>query len=464
MKKITFLILFTLSFVNQIHAQFPAPYCANTFITGVEPITLVNFAGINNTSPSAIAGTPHQNFIAIIGNVIAGNTYPIIVKGNTDGNFNDNVSVFVDWNSDNDFLDANETYNIGSLVNSTGVDAVQATSNISIPGNATAGNKRMRVIKKYNASATVFPLPCTTGAGYGEAEDYTLTVTVPACVAPSTGTSTVNLDFLSANLAWSTGGSTNCEIVVQTEGDGAPSVAANTGTNVIGTQFTADSLIADSLYEFYIRTECADGAEYSAWAGPFLFNTFQPATCTTVIYPANGATGVPAGTTAAPVPLTFAWDAVANATSYNLYYGTSATGSATILLSNYTTITATINITGYNALFYWKIVPIGQGGSAVGCSDWTFTTGPDPALATNDFINQNFKVYPNPATTFVNISSKDNTKINQIQITDLNGRVIKSINGKEVSTQINIADLNTGVYFLKVSTDNGVGTTKIIKN
>lgn len=55
--------------------------------------------------------------------------------------------------------------------------------------------------------------------------------------------------------------------------------------------------------------------------------------------------------------------------------------------------------------------------------------------------------------------------INTIQITDLNGRVVKNVNAKGVSeTQINISDLTTGMYFLNVQTDSGSGTTKIIKN
>lgn len=87
----------------------------------------------------------------------------------------------------------------------------------------------------------------------------------------------------------------------------------------------------------------------------------------------------------------------------------------------------------------------------------------DRPLATESFFTQNFKVYPNPATTVVNLSGKNNTTINQVQITDLNGRVIKSIAVNEVTTQINIADLNSGVYFLKATSNNGVGVTKIVK-
>lgn len=86
-------------------------------------------------------------------------------------------------------------------------------------------------------------------------------------------------------------------------------------------------------------------------------------------------------------------------------------------------------------------------------------------LGTSDFFATNFSAYPNPSTGIVNLASKNNTAINAVQITDLNGRVVRNTNTNGVSeTQINISDLTTGMYFLNVQTDSGSGTTKIIKN
>ncbi|WNM18307.1 T9SS type A sorting domain-containing protein [Flavobacterium capsici] len=188
MKKITCLLLLVSSMV---FAQFPNPYCGPiTFTNNVEPITLVNFAGINNTT-SALVGTAngttivaHEDYTAITGNVTAGQSYPITLKGNTDGAFNTNLSVFIDWNHNNVFTDPGETYNIGNINGSTGVDAIQLVGSISVPGTAMGGNTRMRVVKKYNFSTTAFPDSCNTGGtGFGQAEDYTLSVTaVAACL------------------------------------------------------------------------------------------------------------------------------------------------------------------------------------------------------------------------------------------------------------------------------------------
>lgn len=89
----------------------------------------------------------------------------------------------------------------------------------------------------------------------------------------------------------------------------------------------------------------------------------------------------------------------------------------------------------------------------------------DRALSTDDFFATNFSVYPNPSTGLVNLASKNNMAINTIQITDLNGRVVRNINTNGVSeTQINISDLTAGMYFLNVQTDSGSGTTKIIRS
>lgn len=88
-----------------------------------------------------------------------------------------------------------------------------------------------------------------------------------------------------------------------------------------------------------------------------------------------------------------------------------------------------------------------------------------PTAGTSDFFAKNFSVYPNPSTGIVNLASKNNAAINAIQLTDLNGRVVKNLNANGVTDmQINISDLTSGVYFLNIETELGSGTTKIVKN
>lgn len=105
--------------------------------------------------------------------------------------------------------------------------------------------------------------------------------------------------------------------------------------------------------------------------------------------------------------------------------------------------------------------PAGNNSNIIGVDAFSV----DRPLSTEGFFASNFAVYPNPATNVLNINTKGSTSMNQIQLTDINGRIVKTVNAAQVSeTQINIGDLNSGVYFLKISSDLGVGTSKIIKN
>jgi hypothetical protein len=164
------------------------PYCSSvTYSSGVEPITLVNFAGINNASP-ATAGLPSaqpslQNFISVTGNVTTETAYTMTLKGNTNedgsGPYTNYFRVFIDWNHDGDFSDTGESIDGGSVTNSTGLDTKQAVTSITIPATALASTTRMRIKKLYAASApTTASWDACTGGGFGQSEDYSLNVTI----------------------------------------------------------------------------------------------------------------------------------------------------------------------------------------------------------------------------------------------------------------------------------------------
>jgi len=166
--------------VNSFTTTSTLTYCGPlAFTFTVEPITLVNFAGINNmTSASTTGGTAHEFFLNQVGNVTQGSTHTITIKGNTGGNYTNNFAVFIDWNQDGDFADSGETYSVGTIVNSTGTDTKQLTYDITVPVGATVGNTRMRVKKQFGTTSPLTD-PCT-GASFGQAEDYTLNVGVLA--------------------------------------------------------------------------------------------------------------------------------------------------------------------------------------------------------------------------------------------------------------------------------------------
>jgi gingipain R len=86
------------------------------------------------------------------------------------------------------------------------------------------------------------------------------------------------------------------------------------------------------------------------------------------------------------------------------------------------------------------------------------------ALSTQDFQNQ-FVVYPNPASNYISISNKGNNLSEAtIRIFDINGRILTTenkviLNG---SHQISIQSLQSGVYFLSIKEGNQSSIQKII--
>ena len=76
-------------------------------------------------------------------------------------------------------------------------------------------------------------------------------------------------------------------------------------------------------------------------------------------------------------------------------------------------------------------------------------------------INNCTFIYPNPAFTHLTVESKE--PITQSIISDCNGRVIKTDNQNSNTATLNIENLETGIYFLRIVSKNGSKTEKIVK-
>ena len=159
-------------------------YCEIDFSEAVEPISLVNIGTLNNASSATIDGTPaFEDFTSTVAPVslVQGVSYPITIKGNTNGDWVDTVAVYIDFNHDGDYTDAGESFAAGDIENSTGADNVQVSTMIAVPANAMTGTTRMRVVKAYEDET---PAPCNGEADFffGQAEEYLVNITAPqAC-------------------------------------------------------------------------------------------------------------------------------------------------------------------------------------------------------------------------------------------------------------------------------------------
>ncbi len=84
----------------------------------------------------------------------------------------------------------------------------------------------------------------------------------------------------------------------------------------------------------------------------------------------------------------------------------------------------------------------------------------DDALTVGESLADKVSVYPNPATTVLNINLPSNVEVKSSSLTDMLGRTTGVVysNG-----EMNIAGLSQGVYFLKLDTNFGTYTQKIVK-
>lgn len=75
---------------------------------------------------------------------------------------------------------------------------------------------------------------------------------------------------------------------------------------------------------------------------------------------------------------------------------------------------------------------------------------------------QDFNVFPNPTDHILYIDTFDK-QIKNIEIFDLQGRLLKTINENKENYQIDLSHFSSGTYLLKLSEENGCQITKIIK-
>jgi len=209
----------------------------------------------------------------------AGNTYNCTVSS---GQYAEGYGVWIDYNDDGIFSTNEKAGNTTTTVPGSGSAGVVGSSRaipLVISCSAPAGPHRMRVRCMYNLAGPTID-PCIYQSNYGEAEDYTITISGSvACPKPSAQTATA-ITSTGATLGWTPGCTeTLWNVHVTNSGGGAPAgVSSNPG---VGQPFNSSGLTAGTPYEFWVAADCnAAGNGLSVWTGPFPFTT--TANCSSV--------------------------------------------------------------------------------------------------------------------------------------------------------------------------------------
>lgn len=93
---------------------------------------------------------------------------------------------------------------------------------------------------------------------------------------------------------------------------------------------------------------------------------------------------------------------------------------------------------------------------------WSYSLVADCSLSTKNFMKDTVSVYPNPASDVLHFDVKSESAIEKAVLFDISGRAVREYN--EISNNaLSVSDLQSGTYILKLVSNKGIFTQKVIK-
>ncbi|MBQ1819679.1 MAG: T9SS type A sorting domain-containing protein, partial [Bacteroidales bacterium] len=72
-------------------------------------------------------------------------------------------------------------------------------------------------------------------------------------------------------------------------------------------------------------------------------------------------------------------------------------------------------------------------------------------------------LYPNPAKEYVDIRVDGDLNVTMMEVYDVYGKLINTVNVIDNPTRINVSSLANGMYFVRVTTEKGMVTKTFVK-
>ncbi len=153
------------------------------------------------------------------------------------------------------------------------------------------------------------------------------------------------------------------------------------------------------------------------------------------------------------------WNANANVSSWNIRYR--------VVGGQWTTATVNTNqyaISGLTAETNYEVQVQADCGNN-NLSDWSETLNVTTLVdGINSYLLNSITLYPNPAKDVVNVQcTLNNVQCVSVEVFDVYGKVINTVNVVENPTRINVSNLANGMYFVRVTTDEGAVTKTFVK-
>lgn len=200
----------------------------------------------------------------------------------------------------------------------------------------------------------------------------TATMTGNAQIWLYEGSNVIEIHYGAFSNTWTSG----TTVQVGLRGTGTGDVRSLSGTGPTAWSAPTVGTSSTATMELALTVTPTSGQIYR-WTPP----PPSPPGCAVSPSPADAATGVFNNPT-----LTWAAGTGGAPTSYDVYFGTSATPP---FVTNVATPSYAPGSLAYSTTYYWQIIPKNAEGDAVGCAVWSFTTQADPTITTFPY-SENF--------------------------------------------------------------------------
>ncbi len=160
-----------------------------------------------------------------------------------------------------------------------------------------------------------------------------------------------------------------------------------------------------------------------------------------------------------PIDITLDW-ADSNILTEEYDFELALDDQFTSIVESGTTTESTVDITGlsFETEYFWRVRAKNSCDIGPFSDEYKFTTMVE--LGFEDQSIENLIIYPNPTTNILNIDAS--TPITNVEIINILGQVIISKRETTIS-QIDVSELSTGNYFIKVTSDNNTDVLQFVK-
>ncbi len=170
---------------------------------------------------------------------------------------------------------------------------------------------------------------------------------------------------------------------------------------------------------------------------------------------------VPTGLTTGTIThesIAISWDANPNVSSWNIQY---RPVGGTLSSATSTTNSYTIHGLASETQYQIQVQAVCSDGQT---SDWSPAVTATTLTGINEHLMNSISLYPNPAKDVVNVQcTMNDVQVKAIEVFDMYGKLLQTVSMTPETTTINVSGLASGMYFVRVTTEEGAVTKSFVK-